>query len=120
MTERKCAAERITQQNVLLNSVLESLAHPFYVIDANTYEILMANSATGATGPGMTTCYALTHSRERPCDSDEHVCPVRDVKRSGQSIITEHIHSNGEGEGTSIEIHAHPIMDDRGEVIRII
>ena len=33
--------ERIKQQNEFLNHVLESLTHPFYVLDANDYTIKM-------------------------------------------------------------------------------
>ena len=49
----------------LLENVLESLAHPFYVIDAGTYEVLMANAAARShAAEGPSTCYQLIHGRD--------------------------------------------------------
>ena len=45
IAERKRAEERTQEYHRFLESVIESLAHPFYVIDVNDYKILMANSA---------------------------------------------------------------------------
>ncbi|MBU4261778.1 MAG: hypothetical protein KKC76_07865 [Proteobacteria bacterium] len=56
MLERRKDEERILQQNEFLNHVLESLTHPFYVLDANDYTIKMTNSAAiqGELTPGIT------------------------------------------------------------------
>ena len=72
--EHQKAEERIRQQNEFLNHVLESLTHPFYVLDANDYTIKMANSAAikGELKPG-TTCYVLTHHRNSPCSGKEQI-----------------------------------------------
>ncbi|MBA7559638.1 hypothetical protein ES708_01253 [subsurface metagenome] len=45
ITDRKRAEETIHQQNEFLNNILNSLTHPFYVIDANDYTVKMANLA---------------------------------------------------------------------------
>ena len=46
-TERMKYQGDIQRQNEFLNNVIESLPHPFYVIDVNDYTIKMANSASG-------------------------------------------------------------------------
>lgn len=49
--------------------IIESLPHPFYVIDIDTYTIQMANTATSVFGKleAGVTCYTLTHNQEKPC-----------------------------------------------------
>ena len=85
VTIRKHAEEQIHQQNEFLQTILESLSHPFYVIDANDYSIQLANSASGfANLSKLMTCYQLTHHHDTPCDGTEHVCPPR----SGQGDQT--------------------------------
>ena len=42
---RKTATQRIDQKSSFLDFILESLPHPFYVIDASTHKIVVANTA---------------------------------------------------------------------------
>lgn len=107
-------------QGQFLRIVIDSLAHPFYVIDASTYAILLANRALGSNVPVGATCYTLTHHRDRPCDGAEEVCPVEQVKRTRQPTIVEHIHHDANGNIRNVEIHAHPVFDDRGNVVQVI
>ncbi len=121
ITERQRAEEQLHEQNQFLNTVLESLSHPFYVVDANDYTILMANSAAGmALEQGQATCYALTHKRSTPCDSSKHPCPVAEVKRTGKPAMAEHVHYDSTGKAKDVEVHAHPILDRAGKVVQVI
>jgi PAS domain-containing protein len=59
---RRRAEESIVRQNVFFETVLESLPYPFYVIDANDYTVIMANSSATSGGlPPNITCHELTH-----------------------------------------------------------
>ena len=54
--------------SILLEHVLDSLTHPFYVIDIDTYQVVQANSsAENSFQTNETTCFSLTHGRETPC-----------------------------------------------------
>lgn len=119
--ERTKAEEKIIEQSEFLKHAFESVTHPFYVLDANDYTIMMANSAV-APGylPPNTTCFALTHRRDSPCGSPEHLCPIETIKRTRQSLTTEHVHYNIEGIARHVEVHAHPILDGDGNVVQII
>lgn len=120
ITERKKAEEMILEQNEFLNNVIESLAHPFYVIDANDYTIKLSNSkAKFRIKPGKSTCYALTHKRNKPCLSKEHPCPLEEVKKTGKSVTLEHIH-NLDGEARVYEVHGYPIFDSKGNIVQMI
>ena len=61
ITDRKRAEEEIREQREFLNTVVESLSHPFYVINADDYTIELANRATMLTSteekrPAIPSC----------------------------------------------------------------
>lgn len=122
VTERKQAERKIQQQNGFLESILESITHPLYVIDANDYTIQMANSAASIFGRPATgaTCYLLTHKCDHPCQDTEHPCPLKEVKRSGQPVTVEHVHYDDKGNVRYVEAHGYPIFDDEGNVVQMI
>lgn len=121
MLEHRKDEEQIQQQNEFLNHVLESLTHPFYVLDANDYSIKMANSAAikGELTPGI-TCYALTHHRDAPCDGIEHGCPLQIVKETRKPVTLEHVHYDRQGNPRNVEVHGYPIFDREGNVIQML
>ncbi|MFH1112487.1 MAG: response regulator [Pseudomonadota bacterium] len=121
VAQRKQAEQEIRRQHEFLGSVLESLTHPFYVVDANDFAVVMANSAAGLkSSTGRTTCYALTHHRDLPCESHDCPCPVMEVKKSNRPVMVEHVHYDGEGNQRVFEIHAYPLLDPAGTVTRVI
>ncbi len=118
---RKNAEAKLKQQSEFLNSVLESLSHPFYVVDAKDYSIKLANSAAIKSGiSGESTCHALTHKRDIPCNSSEHPCPLEIIKKTKQPVQVEHVHYDEEGNPRNVEVHAHPILDENGHVSQMI
>ena len=105
----------------LLKSVIHSLPHPFYVIDASDYSILMANpAACPDLDCSHLKCHRLTHGKDQPCGGAEHTCPLEEVKRTGKPSICEHIHYNPEGVPRFYEVHGYPILDSEGNVTRMI
>ena len=103
-----------------LQTVMAALSHPFYVVDANTYQIVYANSVAthGRDCPHM-TCHQLTHLRETPCSGD-HLCPLEAVKRTKQPVVVEHIHYDDKGGERNVEVYGYPIVNKRGEVVQMI
>jgi PAS domain S-box-containing protein len=110
-----------TTEAKFLMDVIESLAHPFYVIDAENYEIIHANSfAYSVLGGSGFTCYELTHHSNHPCDGLEHPCPLKQVIDTGLPISVEHIHTNKNGEKRYVEVHGYPLKDENGKVTQMI
>ncbi len=124
IAERKRAEEEIQQQYKFLNTVLESLTHPFYVIDVNDYTVKMANSAAsidcGNKLAGKQACYMLSHMRDKPCDTTDHPCPIEEIKRTGKPVVVEHIHYDKSANLKYVEVHGYPIFDDKGNICEII
>lgn len=119
--ERKQAREKIQEQYEFLEDVLESITHPFYVLDVQDYSILRANSAAGLdSGEIGGKCYALNHHREEPCDDPECPCPLKEVLRTKKSMVTEHIHHDEDGNTRYTEVHGFPLFDVNGNVVQMI
>jgi PAS domain S-box-containing protein len=121
IAEWKQAEELLRNQNQFITTVFESLAHPFYVIDADDYTVKMANSAA-ITGdwPRAVTCHALTHQQGTPCDGVDHLCPIEEIRRTKRPAVTEHVHYNTEGDRRIYQVHAHPILEAEGKVSQVI
>lgn len=121
VTERKQSGEQIIRQNKFLLDVLNSLTHPFYVIDASTYRVVMANPAAKfKDGEENLTCYSLTHGMNKPCNTSRHPCPLLEVKKYKKSMTVEHIHFDDNHNPRNFEIHAYPIFNDAGDVSQVI
>ncbi|MCD6597684.1 MAG: PAS domain S-box protein, partial [Bacteroidales bacterium] len=121
ITARKKAEDKINEQKQLLENTLESLTHPFYVIDANDYTLLLANSAAKKLNKeNASTCYALTHKRDTPCNSKEDPCPLAIVKKTKEPVILEHVHYDAEGNERIVEVYGYPVFNDNGDVIQMI
>ncbi|MCF6267854.1 MAG: PAS domain S-box protein [Desulfuromusa sp.] len=121
VAERKKAESKITEQADFLLNIIESLSHPFYVIDANNYSIVLANSAALKNGDETSkTCHALTHHQETPCAGVDHPCPLQIVKKMKAPVAVEHIHRNKQGEETFVEIHGYPVFDADGNLVQMI
>lgn len=113
--------EDAREQRNFLEQILESLPYPFYVIDAHSYEVLESNAAA-RVGKGCIsrTCYALTHGRDEPCGSLHHPCPLDEMRVTKAPVLVEHVHLSDDGAPYHAEVHAFPMLDERGELVRMV
>ena len=121
---RRRAETRLDEQRAFLETIIESMTNPFYVIDAETYEVIMANRAarglSANESPHGLTCYRMTHHAERPCATAGHPCPLDEVKRTGKPVVFEHIHFDQDEAPCYVEIYAYPIFDQHGRVVQVV
>ena len=121
ITDLKQAEEKIRKQTRFLTSIIDALPHPFYVIDAETYEIKLANyAAHQGKLPQCPTCHQFSHNSAEPCNSIDHPCPLEQVKQTGQPVTVEHRHCDTTGVCTDVEVHGFPIYDDKGKLVQMI
>jgi len=113
------AKEKIQQQSEVLQYVIDSLDHPFYIVNANDYQIEVANVATQSSC-SQTTCYALLHQKSEPCKGINHDCPLEMVKKTKKPVVMEHVHFDKKGHPINVELHCFPILDQAGHVIQMI
>lgn len=123
ITERKRAEKELREKNAFLEIIIESIHHPFYVIDAETYEVKLANRAAGFHEKReKTKCFELTHNRDTPCaGEDGDPCLVARVVETGKPQVAIHTHYHpADGSKMQVEIHTQPIFDERGKVSSVI
>ena len=121
ITDRKLIESKIKTQNAFLNNVLESLTHPFYVINVDDYSIEIANTAAKKfVSEGHSTCYALTHQNSIPCSRAGEVCPIDEIKKTKRPCLIEHIHKDKKGNDKIFEVNAFPIISEDGDLKQII
>ncbi len=106
--------DEISKNGDFLKIVIDSLPHPFYVIDPADHSIILANSASGVEG--KTTCYQIAHRSDSPCLGTEHPCPLEEVKKTKKPFVTEHVHYDKEGIPRQYEVHGVPILDQDGSL----
>ena len=121
INERRRAEEELRRNSQFLTTVIDSLDHPFLVIDPENFEIKMANKAAGLIESNTSSkCYNLSHNSEQPCNSLDHPCPVSEVIRLKKPVVVEHTHKEHNGLPTEVEVHAHPIFDTDDSVEAVI
>ncbi len=121
ITNLKQAEKLISKQKEMYQTTLESLTYPFYVVNVEDYSIRMANSAAKKLErSGTSRCYALTHGREKPCDSQDNPCPLEIIKKTLKPVVVEHVHYDEEGDPGYAEVHGYPIFDEDGNLIQMI
>ena len=113
--------QRYQDQNVFLTNVIESLAHPFMVIDTHDFRVEIANAAARKKDAGQdVTCFAMNHGFDQPCSRLGHRCALEEVVQTGEPVHLEHIHYNSSGKESEYEVHAFPLFDDGGKVKQVI
>ncbi len=121
ISDLRFAESRFSHQNKFLENVIESLTHPFYVINIEDYSIALSNSAAEfGEGAACLKCYQRTHNRVEPCVESEHACPIEEIKRTNAPVNLEHTHVDAEGNKRYYAIHAYPLHDEDGELTQII
>ncbi len=119
INKRKLAINALKRKDRFLEDIINSISHPFHVIDINTKIIKYASKATGRDAVGK-TCYLATHNSQIPCDTTEHPCPVDIILKTKRPTVVRHVHTQPDGSEKLIEVHASPLFDDHGEVEFIV
>jgi PAS domain S-box-containing protein len=117
----KYAEKSIQKQNQFLHNILQSLTHPFYVINVDDYSIEIANSSANKSGDDKrNTCYAITHNNKMPCHKKNEICPITEIKKTGKPFSVEHLHLDKTGKKRFYEVNAFPVFDENHKLKQII
>ncbi len=114
--------KEIQHQKDFLESTLNSLTHPFFVINTVDRSIMMMNETARQLGiQESETCYELIRNQSQPCQDDAgNTCPVDLVLSTKQPVVIEHCYSDIKSGKKFYEIHGYPILDDTGNVVQMI
>lgn len=123
ISDRKQMESKLLQSNQFIRQILDSLPHPFYIIDADTHILKLANKATynyDLQENKQITCYQATHGSSVPCEGEHHQCPLEIVKQTKEPTRIQHLHKNIAGEERFVEIYSYPVLNEIGEVKEVI
>ena len=121
ITELRQAQDKLLEQYEFLNTVLNSLAHPFYVVDARDDTVKMANRAARETPfAQMCCCHRIRAGKLVRSHRATKDCPLRLVQRTGQAVIMEQAYTDSQGRNRLSEVHAYPVFNKLGELSLII
>ncbi|TVQ17527.1 MAG: PAS domain S-box protein [Bacteroidetes bacterium] len=120
--------KKLLRQSNFLNLVTDSFSHPFIVVDAHNFEILMANKAfyedhnlPDDFDIHKKKCFGISHHYDHPCNDKEHPCPVVEVKKTNKPATAIHTHKDFNGNDKIVEVNAFPVFDEAtGKVKQII
>ena len=105
----------------LLSRSIDSLDYPLYILDIKDYSLLYANKvALKNKKKEEKYCYQISHNSNVPIDTKDHPCPLKQIKKTKKSVIVEHLHFDKKGKKVFVEVHAHPIFNDKNEIIHIL
>jgi len=116
--------ERLRQERDLLQTIIDSLPYPFYVVNMESHKIIIANRVAESTfGRGEligTKCYASSHHLDAPCTGVDQPCPLNIVKKTGKPFITEHVHFDKNNNPLVMEVHGYPIYRENENQLMMI
>lgn len=119
ITYRLKTEEKLFEQKQFLENVLESITHPFHVINVKDFSIEIANSASKFnSGRKADKCYELTHNRPEPCDKS--TCPVEIIKNTLKPVSIENTYFDKNGKARYVEVQGFPVFDQEGNLTQII
>ena len=121
LSELERSEIEVHRQKEFLESVIESLTYPFFVINLSDYSIALANSRGKAFNSGKGTfCFQVSHHRDTPCTGKDHPCPIDIIRDTGKPTVVEHIHYDKNGRPRNMEVHCFPIISDEGDINQVI
>jgi PAS domain S-box-containing protein len=123
--DRERAERELERSRGFLQTVIDAFPESLLVIDTD-HSIAMANKSTAeTTGKNPSdliglSCFAVSHHSTEPCHDEDHLCPLKKVMETKDTITVEHIHLDAQGNRRTIELAAAPIFNEDGEVVQII
>jgi len=121
---RKQAVEALRVSHAFQQSIIDSMAEPLIVVGAD-YRVRLTNRAAREFWPVPTDpslprfCYEISHGRETPCAEQGDLCPMEQVRESGQPVTVLHEHYQ-EGQRRFVEIVAAPLWGADGSFDGIV
>jgi transcriptional regulator with PAS, ATPase and Fis domain len=105
-----------------VQSMLDVYQQPFVLVDRD-FTIVASNKAYAEQYDLQPEdivgckCHKISHHSDKPCADVGEDCPHRRMFKSGQVEEALHVHTRPDGSKDCVEIKAHPIRGDDGEIL---
>ncbi len=113
--------EELRKSGVFLNTILESITHPFRVVDLKTNQIEISNPAAKAEpfDLNQTKCRISFLDTDQMCVPDNYTHVLDEVQRTGKSVIFLET-QNENGVKRFLEYRAYPVNDQDGNINKLL
>ncbi|MCG7982943.1 MAG: ATP-binding protein [Candidatus Thiodiazotropha lotti] len=117
--------EELESSHYFLQSVIDGIANPLFVIKKDLNISLMNKAAKGLINVNtpkekMTHCYQISHRRDTPCTGKDHPCSFQEVMRSQSTATVQHKHYDADDNPIIVDVISTPFYDKGGELQGII
>jgi signal transduction histidine kinase/ActR/RegA family two-component response regulator len=106
--------KKTLKANKFLYDVMDSLAHPFFVLNANDGSIIMSNKAASPTGD------LTEQSLPALCRQKEWGEMIEQVRKTGTQACTECVYNDSQNKQRMEELNACPLHTQDGKLTHIL
>lgn len=116
---------KIEESEKLLSTITNGIDEEIMLID-DKFRVLWANKKTRELSHLEekevigSYCYKLTHHLDEPCKEPLDICPILDIGKIKQKAGVLHTHFDKEGNPFYVEVIAHPLPDENGQITKFI
>jgi PAS domain S-box-containing protein len=107
-------------ENGFLRTIIDSLPHPFYVIDAELQKPLLRNMAAIKFDNTQETVYCAMAVKPEGCQENPVTCAINMVNSSTTPVRIEHEFVSKTGEKYIHEVFAYPVFNNHGNLQYVI
>ncbi|MEW8646998.1 MAG: ATP-binding protein [Candidatus Thiodiazotropha endolucinida] len=117
--------EELESSHYFLQSIIDGIANPLFVIKKDLQISLMNKAAKGLINMNtpkekMAYCYQISHRRDTPCDGSDHPCSFQEVMRTQSTATVQHRHYDADDNPIIVDVISTPLYDKQGEMQGII
>ncbi|MEW8302288.1 MAG: ATP-binding protein [Candidatus Thiodiazotropha sp.] len=121
----KARTEELETSHYFLQSIIDGIANPLFVIKKDLQISLMNEAAKGLINKNtpkekMSYCYQISHRRDTPCDGHDHPCSFLEVMRRQSTATVQHKHFDANDNPIIVDVVSTPLYDKQGELQGII
>jgi PAS domain S-box-containing protein len=125
ITDRIQAEEKLAKLKEFDERIIDSLDDALLIIDPDDFKIV-SNNEVALKQLNLKkeeiigkTCYAITHQSLTPCNSQDHVCPIRRVLETKETVTVEHKHFDEDNNERIVEVSARFVKNPEGKPVII-
>jgi signal transduction histidine kinase len=105
----------------LLKKVMDSLNHPFYVVNAKSGKIEFTNLAGQTTHvPVDAQCFTLKEKINKPCSGEACECSLKNIFKAKGHYKSDVFEIKRDGKTEYHELHGFPIFNKKGDLEKVI
>ncbi|MFH1118757.1 MAG: ATP-binding protein [Bacteroidota bacterium] len=106
--------------NSFMRTIIDSLPHPFYVIEAITHKALVRNLAAVKFEDSLASVHCYMKKKPESCIGNAYNCALKSVITSTIPVRVEHEFINKSGEKRIYEVFGYPVFTNNGNLKYII